>query len=159
LTYTGPVAPSRRRSGAPLPPPHDPDALNWLLRRSVRSFRVPVTEALRGEGFGDLPQQGIWALSVLTIPGASARDLVARMDITKQAVGQLVDTLVGTGYVERLPYPEDRRRTLLRLTARGEAAANVIADAVETFEAVLSDRIGADRLAALHRTLADLDKA
>ncbi len=80
--------------------------------------------ALQRDGFGDLLQQGVWAISALAAPGLkiSARDLVTRMDISKQAVSQLVDTLVAEGYVDRRPDTEDRRRTLLELTPRGQAA-------------------------------------
>jgi DNA-binding MarR family transcriptional regulator len=135
------------------PPAHDPRALVWLLRNSVRRFRVPVATALREAGFGDLPQQGTWGLQVLATPGSSARDLVRRMDITKQAVGQLVDTLVGLGYAERRPYPDDRRRTLLSLTGRGEQAVAVIDRAVAEVVAAMAARVGDEEVLRLARTL------
>ncbi|MGH8996130.1 MAG: MarR family winged helix-turn-helix transcriptional regulator [Acidimicrobiales bacterium] len=139
-----------------LPPAHDPRALVWLLRHSVRRFRAPVATALREAGFGDLPQQGTWGLQVLATPGSSARDLVVRMDITKQAVGQLVDTLVGLGYVERLPYPDDRRRTLLSLTDRGQQAVAVIDRAVAGVESAMATRVGDEGVLDLARTLGAL---
>jgi len=155
MTYPGGMASPPGTSG--LPPAHDPQALVWLLRSSVRRFRGPVATALREAGFGDLPQQGTWGLQVLATPGSSARDLVVRMDITKQAVGQLVDTLVGLGYVERLPYPDDRRRTLLSLTERGEQAVAVIDRAVAEVEAAMAMRVGEAGLLGLARTLSDLN--
>ncbi len=106
----GGVTPAARGG---LPPASDQAASSWVLRRSVRRYRPPVRAALIAAGLGDIPQAGIWAISALAVPGSSARDLVERMGITKQAVAQLVDTLVEQGYVERLPYAGDRRRTLL----------------------------------------------
>ena len=140
-----------------LPPAHDPKSLIWLLRRSVQRHRAPMSEALRAAEFGDLPQQGMWALSALSAPASSARDLVIRMDISKQAVAQLVDTLVALGYVERREFPDDRRRTLLALTERGEQASAVIDRAVEETETAMAGRIGADRLEALYRILLDVE--
>ena len=157
------MVPPRRpaRTDPGLPPAHDPKALNWLLRRAVRGYRGPVTGALEGAGFGDLPQQGIWALSALaeSKPGLSGRDLVARMGISKQAVSQLVDILVAAGYVARRPSPEDRRRTLLHLTPRGRGAVRVIDGAVAQVEAAMAAKIGRDELLHLYRALEELDDA
>jgi DNA-binding MarR family transcriptional regulator len=110
-------------------------------------------------GFGDIPQAGIWAISALAAPGSSARDLVERMEISKQAVAELVDTLVGQGYVERLPYPSDRRRTLLQLTASGSEALRVIDRAVRGVEQQMAERIGIERLGDLYALLAELDRS
>ena len=70
-----------------------------------------------------------------TEPGLSGRDLVTRMGISKQAVSQLIETLVTMGYVTRRPAPDDRRRTLLHLTARGRSAARIIDRTVAEMEA------------------------
>jgi DNA-binding MarR family transcriptional regulator len=42
------------------------------------------------------------------------------LGITKQAAGQLVDELVGRGYLRRTTDEQDRRRKLIVLTAQGE---------------------------------------
>jgi DNA-binding MarR family transcriptional regulator len=157
------VAPPARRarSGPALPPAHDPHALSWLLRRAVRRYAAPVALALDAGGFGDLPQRGVWAVSALaqTEPGLSGRDLVARMGISKQAVSQLVETLVATGYVARRPAPDDRRRTLLQLTKRGRAAARAIDRTVAATEAAMAATLGRERLLEIHRALVELDEA
>lgn len=92
-------------------------------------------------------------------PGLSGRDLVARMGISKQAISQLIETLVIMGYVARRPAPDDRRRTLLQLTARGRGAARVIDRTVAQTEATMASTLGRDRLQELHRALVDLDEA
>lgn len=125
---------------------------------AVRSYRIPVTRALAQAGFGDLPQPGIWALSAAATAGTEllARDLVTRLDISKQAVSQLVDALVTAGYVERHPYPDDRRGTLLRLTPRGRRAARVIDTAVGEVNAAMAGKVGPDHLVELRRVLETL---
>ena len=151
----------RDQSGPRLPPAQDPQALSWLLRRAVRRYRFPVSEALEAGGFGDLPQQGIWAVSALARAGSrvSGRDLVTRMGISKQAVSQLVETLVTLGYVVRDAAAEDRRRTLLHLTTRGRHAARIIDTTVAEMEETMANTIGPERLQELHRALVELDQA
>jgi DNA-binding MarR family transcriptional regulator len=80
------------------------------------------------------------------------------MGISKQAVSQLVDTLVTSGYVARHPAPDDRRRTLLHLTPRGRSAARVIDDTVASLEAEMEAVIGREQLRALHEALLRLDE-
>jgi DNA-binding MarR family transcriptional regulator len=156
------VAPSVRRAPPDpgLPAAHDPQALGWLLRRAVRRYAAPVSGALESGGYGDLPQRGIWALSALAQaePGLSGRDLVTRMGISKQAISQLVESLVALGYVERRPAPDDRRRTLLHLTSRGRGASRIIDRRVADIEAVMAATLGRDRLQDLHRALVELDE-
>ena len=157
------MAPPVRRpaSGPNLPPARNPQALSWLLRRAVRRYAAPVSEALAAGGFGDLPQRGFWAVSALAEaePGLSGRDLVARMGISKQAISQLVETLVTLGYVARRPSADDRRRTLLHLTSRGRGAARIIDTTVAEIEETMANAIGRERLRALHRALVELDEA
>ena len=155
------TSPTRRaRPDAGLPAAHDPLALSWLLRRAVRRYAPPVAEALERAGFGDLPPRGVWAISALgqSQPGLSGRDLVGRMGISKQAVSQLVETLVTMGYVARHPAPDDRRRTLLQLTARGRGAARTIDDTVAAVEAAMAAVIGQEALHAVHRALKELEE-
>jgi DNA-binding MarR family transcriptional regulator len=127
----------------------------------VRRYASPVSEALAAGGFGDLPQRGVWAVSALAQaePGLSGRDLVTRLGISKQAISQLVETLVTLGYVDRRAAANDRRRTLLHLTARGADAARIIDVTVAEIEEAMANTIGRERLHELHGALAELDEA
>ena len=157
------MAPTVRRveSGPGLPPARHPQALSWLFRRAVRRYASPVSEALVAEGLGDLPQRGVWAVSALAQaePGLSGRDLVTRLGISKQGISQLIESLVTLGYVARHAAADDRRRTLLHLTARGRDAARIIDATVAEVEQTMADTIGRERLQELHRALLELDEA
>src|SRR5579871_5222432 len=107
--------------------PGETPLLPWLLRRTTRRFLPPLRAAVSAAGFSDLSQQGMWAVHALLQQARTASELVQVLQVTKQAVSSLVEELVVTGYLRRHPDPLDRRRTLLRLTERGEGAARVIA--------------------------------
>jgi DNA-binding MarR family transcriptional regulator len=131
-----------------------PATTPWLLRRINQRYRDNMRAALRASGLGDLPQPGYWALSALSSGAATnASDLVELMGVSKQAVSKLVDTLVDAGYVSRRENQADRRRTNLRPTARGTAAADVIASTVESTELALAARLGVTDLGALRSVL------
>jgi DNA-binding MarR family transcriptional regulator len=79
--------------------------------------------------------------------------------VSKQAAGQLVDTLVTRGYLDRSPDPEDRRRLTITLTQRGHAAAAVIRAAVQRVDADLVARVGQEYIAHARLVLAALIEA
>ena len=53
-------------------------------------------------------------------PG-SVNDLADHLGVTKAAVSQLLDPLIGAGLVQRSENPEDRRMKLIVLTDKGKA--------------------------------------
>lgn len=89
----------------------------------------------------------------IDLDGTRTTDIAARVGITKQAVGQLVDDLERAGLVERVPDPADGRAKLVRFTADGrQALLDGLALLVE-LEAELAGEIGAPRMEALHGAL------
>ena len=76
--------------------------------------------------------------------------------MSKQAAGQLVDTLVARGYLDRTVDPDDRRRLTVTLTDRGLAAAQAIRTAVDDIDAALLADVGAEHIARTRATLASL---
>ncbi len=83
-------------------------------------------------------------------------DIIDQLGVSKQAAGELVDTLVTRGYVERTIDPEDRRRLRVSLTERGDGAAAVVTAAVERTDAALLARVGPEYVAHTRATLAAL---
>jgi DNA-binding MarR family transcriptional regulator len=51
--------------------------------------------------------------------GSRLTELAEAAQMTKQSMGELVDTLEREGYLERVADPTDRRAKLIRLTERG----------------------------------------
>jgi DNA-binding MarR family transcriptional regulator len=79
--------------------------------------------------------------------------VIEALGVSKQAGGALVDALVNRNYLDRAIDPDDRRRLLVELTARGERAATVIREAVEDVDAALVARVGPEYVAHTRATL------
>ena len=93
-------------------------------------------------------------------PGCRVLDIAAEVAITVGAVSKAIDRLAAAGWCLREPHPQDRRSSVLRLTAEGEkvlaAARPVVEDELASLTAELSGgevgRVG-ETLAALRGTL------
>jgi DNA-binding MarR family transcriptional regulator len=127
-----------------------------LLRRAWATFGAAIRTALDGAGFDDLPPNGPYVLAAVAATGASLSDVIAQLGVSKQAAGQLVDTLVARGYLDRSVDPDDRRRLVVRATDRGIAAARVVSDAAAVVEESLAASVGSTRLDHTRRVLAAL---
>jgi DNA-binding MarR family transcriptional regulator len=129
-----------------------------LLRHARTTYGVAMRRALAEAGFDDLPRNGMYIIGGMALGAEDVPlgQLVRALRISKQAAGQLVDTLVGRGYLERAVDPEDRRRLTIALTERGRAAAAVQAEARRAIDAGLEARIGVEGVAGLREGLAVL---
>jgi DNA-binding MarR family transcriptional regulator len=114
--------------------------------------------ALEAAGHGDIPKNGLYVIGGLALGAGDAplSVLIRDLRISKQAAGQLVDALVERGYLERAQDPDDRRRQVVALTARGLAAAEVQSAAIGRIDAQLAERIGATGPGKLRKMLAAL---
>jgi DNA-binding MarR family transcriptional regulator len=89
----------------------------------------------------------------LDFEGIRLTELAARVGVTKQAVGQLVDDLVELGMVERISDPTDRRAKRVRFSRRGHAALMHGLGILREVEEALAGAIGRRRMRELHATL------
>lgn len=129
-----------------------------LLRHARYTYGTAMREALEAAGFDDIPKSGLYVIGGLAL-GAGDMPLavlIRDLRISKQAAGQLVDALVDRGYVERMQDPDDRRRQVLALTARGREAAKVQSAAATRIDSLLAERVGAGGPGKLRKLLAVL---
>jgi DNA-binding MarR family transcriptional regulator len=89
----------------------------------------------------------------LDFEGIRLTDLAARVGVTKQAVGQLVDDLAQLGMVERVSDPDDSRAKRIRFSRRGHAALLQGLGVLGEIQEELARAIGARRMRDLHETL------
>jgi DNA-binding MarR family transcriptional regulator len=115
-----------------------------LLRHARTIYGVAMRAALDGAGFDDVPRNGLYVIGGLALEEGAVplAELIRQLRVSKQAAGQLVDTLVARGYLERAADPHDRRRLTVTLTERGRAAAKVQRVARAEIDARLLARVG-----------------
>jgi DNA-binding MarR family transcriptional regulator len=134
----------------------DEVAIPALLRAARSTYGKAIRESLQAAGFDDIPRNGSFVVAGIARTGAPLADVVKGLGSSKQAVGQLVDTLVARGYLERAIDPDDRRRLTVTLTDRGLAAAQSIRAGVDAVDAALLADVGAEHIAHTKATLASL---
>ena len=110
----------------------EPALNNWLKMgfraRGVTYARLRLMTALRYGG----PRR--------------MRDLGDELGVTARNVTGLVDALQREGLVERLPHPEDRRATLVRLTPAGErVSGELLAEQRAALAALFAELPAADQ--------------
>ena len=105
-------------------------------------------------GYDDIRPTHGFAFVLLSHGGATVSELAGHLGVTKQAASQLVDELVGKGYVERRAHPDDARARLVVLSRRGwdctRAAEAAAADTIRDWTKTL----GAQRMRSLAGDLA-----
>ena len=118
----------------------------WMMRASLERAHALGHTGLR-------PAHARLMVS-LGWKGSRISDIARAQDVSKNAVGQLVDELVALRYVERVADPLDRRAKIVRYTPQG---VEMMADAAaigEQLDAEIEDIIGAHRLAHMRSALA-----
>lgn len=143
-----------------------PDPAPWydiisipaLLRHARNTYGTAMRRALEQAGYDDIPKNGLYVIGGLAL-GAGDAPLSALgrdLHLSKQSAGQLVDALVTRGYLERAEDPQDRRKLVVTLTARGHAAAAAQATASKRIDALLVERVGQANVGKLRQALAAL---
>lgn len=129
-----------------------------LLRHARSVYGVAMRAALEAAGYDDVPANGLYVIGGLALDedGVPLAELIRQLRVSKQAAGQLVDTLVARGYLERVADARDRRRLTVLLTERGRAAAKVQRAARSGIDARLLARVGPRALRLTRDTLGAL---
>jgi DNA-binding MarR family transcriptional regulator len=117
-------------------------------------FNDAITERMVARGFPRLSRTQALVMGSLTLGPARPADLARRLDVTRQAMQQLLGQLVDAGLVEVRPDPSDRRATIVSPTSAADAFGMAAAEELARLEAELASRIGRRRLDALRAALA-----
>jgi DNA-binding MarR family transcriptional regulator len=138
-----------------------PDVLQFMQLLWAVAHGLDSTSKRMAQSIGVTGPQRLVLRVVGLFPGVSAGDLAAILHIHPSTLTGVLQRLIGQGLVQRMDDPRDRRRAILRLTAKGARANATRAGTVEDSIAValesVSDR---DRLATkrvLARLAAHLD--
>jgi DNA-binding MarR family transcriptional regulator len=127
-----------------------------LMRAARGAYAQSIRAELHAIGIDDLPRNGAFALAGIGESGGPMLDLPAELGVTKQAVSQVIDTLVHRGYLERGPDPDDRRRITLELTERGREVVEAVVRGVDAVDAQLLERTSSNQVQAMRVALHSL---
>jgi DNA-binding MarR family transcriptional regulator len=123
------------------------------MRVARNTYVVAVRAPLARSGFDDLPRDGVYTISAIGAGDISPAELGGLLGVSKQAVSQLLDSLVLRGYVERSIDTVDRRRMRLALTDRGKDVAALCRRAIDRVERRLTETVGEERVHHARQTL------
>ena len=142
----------------PEKPWYETVAMPALLRHARTTYGEAMHAALAEVGCDDVPKNGLYIIGGLAMDagGVPLGQLIKELGVSKQAAGQLVDTLVLRGYLERSVNADDRRKLDVTLTERGRMAAAAQAKAREKIDAELLARAGAESVLQCRKVLAAL---
>lgn len=110
--------------------------LFWAVARRLRHLSRTALEP-----WGLAPSQARAVATLLAHGGLTPGALAERLHIAPRSATEILDQLAALDLVERRPHPDDRRSTLVGLTAHGRQVAEAVRRAraveAETFFAVL----------------------
>jgi len=127
-------------------------SVGQLLFRAARLWNEQALERLRSKNPA-LRAAHAQLLPHIDLEGVRLTELARRVGATKQAVGELVDSLEAQGLLERVPDPSDRRAKLVRFTERGKKEILVGLDVLRAMEAEFAEELGRVRMERLGDTL------
>jgi DNA-binding MarR family transcriptional regulator len=159
--YTSIMKPFEESTKSYVPVPASPSALTvsadscaaLLLETAPRVLRAVRTAIATAE----MPALTIPQFRALHFiqdhPGASLSETADFIGLTLPSTSKLVDQLVRRGVLARVDASDDRRRMILRITAKGDALLGSAQSLVRQHLAGMLKRLSSAELAALHNTL------
>jgi DNA-binding MarR family transcriptional regulator len=118
----------------------------FLIHDVSRLRRIVVDRALKPLG---LTRSQWWVLAFLSRrDGMTQTALAADLDLTKVAIGGLVDRMESAGFVERRADERDARARRVYLTRAGQKMVTTIRESVDAVEADILVNVTEDELDA-----------
>ena len=148
---------ARKDSCRSMPGYHDDGPLlGLLLRLASQRWGTEMDGALESLGVTGVTSAHARVIPFVPPGGATIQELAQRANVRKQTMAQSVDQLVASGYVERRPDPNDRRATIVRLTAKGRQLRPRSHEAGARVERAWAAEIGSADLETLRAILTKL---
>jgi DNA-binding MarR family transcriptional regulator len=115
-----------------------------------------IRDTFLAEDWGGLRQSHFRLLSCVPPEGISVTDLAARVAMTKQGCGQFVSHLRGTGHLDVIGDPADRRVRVVVRTPLGERTVKAVNARILRIERSWAKRVGRERYAEFRQVLRDI---
>lgn len=124
-----------------------------LMAIAARAAENRIFAAVQAAGHTDITLAQARLAAGIDPDGTRLSVLAERAQIAKQTATALVDRLEASGYVERVPDPDDGRARLVRLTERALAEAPVARAEEQRIEQEWEAHLGPGRMRALREAL------
>lgn len=99
-----------------------PDHIGWDLWQATFAWKDRYTQEMIDRGFEWYGEARANLMQHIPAQGIAQAEIVAKTNLTKQAVQQLLDDLENDDVITRIPDPDDSRRKKVVLTKNGEQA-------------------------------------
>jgi len=152
----------RSTTAAPDPETRLGDAHHGSLRLWLRLLTCTLTierrvrDELREQFAITLPRFDLMAQLERHPRGLKMGELSRRLMVTSGSITGLTDQLAAEGLVERMPIPADRRACLVRLTAKGKHAFDIMAAEHEGWVVEMFSGLSVSERERLHTLLGQL---
>jgi DNA-binding MarR family transcriptional regulator len=130
----------------------EPD-LAILLVAANRCLDDRLVAAVRETGARDMRPAFGFVIRAVAAEAPTVGRLAELLGVSRQAASKVSDEMVRRGYLLRAPDPDDRRRTRLRLSAKGRRVRERAAAESDAIEAELREAAGERAVAGLRRAL------
>jgi len=131
----------------------DKPDLAIILVAANRCLNDRLVGAVRETGARDMRPAFGFVIRAVAAEEPTVGRLAELLGVTRQAASKLADEMVGRGYLLRAPDPSDRRRTRLRLSAKGRRVRERAAAESAMIEAELRDAVGDRAVDGMRRAL------
>ena len=130
--------------------------LALLLLGGFRHLAGAAQAELSRRGYPGITATNEFAMRAIAGGAGSAGELARALGVSKQAAAKMINALEERGYVGRVDDPEDARRKLVTVTARGIASLHEGEAIMDELRAGWRRKVGADNLARLEADLVKL---
>ena len=96
------------------------NVLFYIMERTIKSYRQFAQRNINEVNKGITIDQWLILKTISDNQNISQREIAKNVFKDHASITRMIDLLVKKGFLERSPYPEDRRRFGLDLTALGE---------------------------------------
>ena len=126
-----------------------------VLRSAWKGVRDHIDEAVKAAGYVDITGAHVSLFRHPTLDGMRPTDLADEVQLSKQAVNDLLGDLEQQGYIRREVDPADRRSRLIRLTPRGMKLEDTVRLAARDAERQLERELGRERFRSFREALGE----
>ena len=132
------------------------DNIGRLLRRVLDHFNREFSGRMGDLGYDDIRPRHATVFAHLDPSGTRSSELAARAGMTRQSMGEMVAELVGSGYLDQRPDPNDGRAKVVLLTPRGLQHLKDARRIADEIQWSWENRLGKERMREVRVTLEEL---